>query len=677
MSRADLIRSEHGGVLVTVAFLLLPMILMTSFVVDVGNWFVHKRHLQLQADAGAFAPATLFNACIGNNAGADAAIKSEARKYAGDPSVSPRYNEQIGGASRGDIIVALNSKTYPDPGPNKPAPDDTIEGNACAAAMIDVKLTNSNVPWFIRATSLGSPFIRARARTEIKVATGLNNVLPVAFPDPTPKKAEIVFFDEDSPGTVLGSAPLTDSGLRTAEGYPIWDSSAAAIASLNVGTVRHIGVRIVLSGSSSTTCGDRLVSCYLDATKGLLFVRGYAASASRGASTNPPVARQITVTDGTPFCAYTNYLHTNASGCTVRVDATVSIGTVPLGDIQLAVYAPGCNANNGCTMSPGALVNGAYTFTVNVPVAAGSGVNDIRIQWRQRRNGAITGYGTCANNFGGACRGWLDGGPLASNATGVTVGRSVASNVDVNGPIRIAQIYQNNSTPLTSHSVPLNSTLSNVVVKIALEGALRIAVSASDPPAPLKLVGSQTQALDCDPNYSNLRDELALGCRPTYAVNSGEACPPGNNPAQWPTNPPAIWTCVVTQTGSSVGQVEQGLNERVHGDRNANRCVSPSNWSSYPNLPAGDPRIVFVFLTPYGTFGGSGNDAFPIVGLATFYIRGYGGNPCNADPSVPNGWITGNFIKYVAAFPPGGTTGAACDFTSTDDLMPCVAVLTR
>ena len=30
---------------------------LLTFVVDVGNWFVHKRHLQMQADAGAFAGA--------------------------------------------------------------------------------------------------------------------------------------------------------------------------------------------------------------------------------------------------------------------------------------------------------------------------------------------------------------------------------------------------------------------------------------------------------------------------------------------------------------------------------------------------------------------------------------------------------------------------------------------
>ncbi len=36
-------------------------VLLTAFVVDVGNWFEHQRHLQVQADAAAFAAAAKFN----------------------------------------------------------------------------------------------------------------------------------------------------------------------------------------------------------------------------------------------------------------------------------------------------------------------------------------------------------------------------------------------------------------------------------------------------------------------------------------------------------------------------------------------------------------------------------------------------------------------------------------
>ena len=36
------------------------LIVVLIMVVDVGNWFLHKRHLQLQADAGALAGGGVF-----------------------------------------------------------------------------------------------------------------------------------------------------------------------------------------------------------------------------------------------------------------------------------------------------------------------------------------------------------------------------------------------------------------------------------------------------------------------------------------------------------------------------------------------------------------------------------------------------------------------------------------
>jgi len=70
---------ERGGVLVLFALWLPLTILLLTFVADVGNWFEHKRHLQLQADAAAWAGAGAFNfPCL------NPAIETEVRKYGGD-----------------------------------------------------------------------------------------------------------------------------------------------------------------------------------------------------------------------------------------------------------------------------------------------------------------------------------------------------------------------------------------------------------------------------------------------------------------------------------------------------------------------------------------------------------------------------------------------------------------
>ena len=62
----DRLSEDRGGVLVTTAVSLALLIGVTILVVDVGHWFQHKRHLQLQADAGALAGAGLFNNCLGD-----------------------------------------------------------------------------------------------------------------------------------------------------------------------------------------------------------------------------------------------------------------------------------------------------------------------------------------------------------------------------------------------------------------------------------------------------------------------------------------------------------------------------------------------------------------------------------------------------------------------------------
>ena len=49
------LRDERGGILVMAAVMIPVFLLLTALVVDVGNWFTHKRQLQNRADAAAFA----------------------------------------------------------------------------------------------------------------------------------------------------------------------------------------------------------------------------------------------------------------------------------------------------------------------------------------------------------------------------------------------------------------------------------------------------------------------------------------------------------------------------------------------------------------------------------------------------------------------------------------------
>ena len=130
-----------------------------------------------------------------------------------------------------------------------------------------------------------------------------------------------------------------------------------------------------------------------------------------------------------------------------------------------------------------------------------------------------------------------------------------------------------------------------------------------------------------------------------------------------------------TQTGGSVGQVTQGMDDRI---LQGGSCAQhPNNWSMFPNLPPGDTRIVPMFVTPFGSFNGSGNDIIHVVNFATFYVTGWGhngnGNGCPGDDPAPSGFIVGHFIKYVSSINTGGGT-TTCQQNAFGS---CVAVLTQ
>src|SRR5207247_1159947 len=72
-------RREHGGVLVLVAVWLPLAVLLASFVIDIANWFEHKRHLQMQADAAALAGAREMRIPCSNQP-----ILDETRAYSGE-----------------------------------------------------------------------------------------------------------------------------------------------------------------------------------------------------------------------------------------------------------------------------------------------------------------------------------------------------------------------------------------------------------------------------------------------------------------------------------------------------------------------------------------------------------------------------------------------------------------
>ena len=637
MKHMDSLAHQDGAIMVMAAAWVPLMVLMAILVVDVGNWFEHKRHLQLQADAGAFAAAQEFGVVdpdLGCGAAANAAIDQRARQYGGIEG-TPVYNAQIGGTPPDQVRLLLNSETYYNqPDRTDPTADFTGLG-PCADGMIDVKLTETDLPWYFRVAQV--PFINAHARVSIFQQSQTEGALPVGVPDPRPKRARVQFIDEVT-GAVLASSDLVRGG--TSGGLVVW-SNEDAPAPVQIDSA-HVGVRVILSGSSTNiACGEPLVECYdSGSTDGLLHIGGW--SATSGA----PAARDVTLLNGTCSDPYFSY---SSDTCTIGVRAKFDFGADPAtvgGELDALV------GNKRVALSYDSATD-TWTSPATIDVASAAGPVWIGLEWRKTQGCTETCSGTISN-----------------------VQRAFAGTDDRSGPIRLAQVEENGALWANSFErCATDSCLHNLVVRIGVQGSLENARDVNDPVVSLRVVGgSQNQSLDCDPAVANLRDEIAGGCSPAYEVNDGTACPDATEP----------FDCVPLQTGTQRNQVAAGMNLRVYGDEKATVCTKPNNWSLFPDIPLGDPRIVQVFLTPFGTFQGSGNASIPVTGFATFYATGWSGqgqgfkNPCEGlgDDPVPNGeggYLVGHFIKYVQTLNNGGGT-APCDFGGFGS---CVAVLTE
>jgi Putative Flp pilus-assembly TadE/G-like len=651
LARLDQAREEHGVVLVIVALWLPVLLAFVVFVVDVGNWFVHKRHLQMQADAGALAGGGMFTVPCN-----DASILATSRKYAGDPNAMAPYNVQVPPTDPANVHVLVNSTSYWNDG----GTDYSDGGQPCAAKMVDLKLTEADLPLFFRVIPGLSvvPAINAHARVMVQQLSYASGGLPIAVPDVDPTRARATFIDETN-GSVLATTDLVNTGVSN--GLAIWSNSAAPV-SVPISSSR-IGVRIALSGGTSLTCGDPLVDCYdAGSANGIVHVRGWSSSGN-GAQPNPPLARDVTLFPGT--CA-DPYFSSASSTCTIGVSAAVDFGVPDPGAVGGKVSAVVGGLTRQLTYVAG---SGRWESTGNnfFSVAPGVGPVPVELHWEET-SGSVGGQ-VCKNGGNNPCQG----------SFGV-VQRTFSATDPRSGPIKLAQIWEGGT--FWKNSFQTGGT-HDLVVRIGLTPTLQNAQSVNDPVVTLRVVGgSQNQSLDCDPNYSNLYEELAFGCRPRYTQNTGTTCP-ATASALWGSAEP--WPCVAIQTGSATNQVPKGLNLRILGDEKPSTCTSPNNWSMFPNIPPGDRRVLNVFITPFGTFNGSGNDVVPVTKFGTFYVTGWtaqgGGfkNPCegNGDDPVPNGDagnIVGHFIKYIYGLNDGGGSGDPCDFNSFGS---CIAVLTE
>jgi hypothetical protein len=715
MMRARLIE-ESGAVLLITSVALAALIFVVALVIDVANWKAHARHLQVQADAAALAGAhsltggscdnTLIGNDVHNYGGSDVDSGGTVR--------TALYNDQIAGTPPSRMHILINSAGYyGDAG----AGDNTDpNGSPCAAKYVDVKITETDLPWWFGAGLVRK--ISAHARVSLLQETSANGTLPVAIPNPLPNSAAAIFINEgataaDGSKVVIKALPLSDLGAPTPGSLDIWQTDPLG-AQVTIPSSGTAGVVIALSGRNSLTltgtlqdiCGQPLTDCY-DAgadppTTGVSYIRGYNNTAG-GTAPNPPTIHSVDLIG--LGCADTPYF--SEGTCNFDLVARIDAGEGFPNANQ--VYGA-----NGVTMTSSTDPNCALVFDpagpgqcwhANMTAPANSGAYPIDISWAitsgQRQIGSK--LETCSDRGGNKCTG--DFG---------VVQRAYTAKDSLSGPLKRVRIYRCNPscTSPDLQSYPTGDQ-PNLKVVIGIGGTLQNATSVSSPLVVLRVRSQANQALDCDPGYTNLKDELAHGCRPTYVPNPGSPdCSTLGTSALWATSQP--WSCIAVSTGQTPNQVAAGLNNRIHGDEQANTCepdgafagdpnaLGHNNWwmfnpadeSGNDGFPPGDPRILNAYITTYGAFshvnGTSGS--VPVIAFGHFYVTGYTGqgggfnNPCQSSPPsnygglhpddpVPNddpGLIVGRFIYYVDRL--GGDGTVTCN---PSIINACVIVMTK
>ena len=125
------------------------------------------------------------------------------------------------------------------------------------------------------------------------------------------------------------------------------------------------------------------------------------------------------------------------------------------------------------------------------------------------------------------------------------------------------------------------------------------------------------------PNVSKLKDELANGLRaaPTRATRAPRLPGLAGDPVGHRRSP---GRASPSRPASATNQVPAGMNLRILGNEKPAACTAPNHWSQFPNLPTRTTRgSSRSFLTPFGSFSGSGSTTVPVTDFATFYVTGW------------------------------------------------------
>ena len=729
---------ESGSILVVSAVLIPVMLVLVAFVVDVGNWYTHKRQLQNRADAGALAAgvdfASSWAGCVQDEdpalkAATEAVIMASARTYAGDPTSAAPVNTEIAHQAR--VEVLLNSTTYNtgSDGSDGGGPCFDHAGDAISPGggeWVDVKVVERDLPSLFGGIGVPLPRNLARARVEIHPAVADNGFIPLAIPETEIVQAQVRYYDEcTSPRTLLASAALKPlkTVYQTVPGTVLWgpDTGQPAVDPSSVplqlppptdcvaGEYIPIGVEVRVAGRPAPQvnldqdCAVVAALRFADCWTRISEIRAWKDDPE----STPYFTRvELTPASGPDACSADPYFARNTVHC--RYDVLVEVDWQDRDDGDKNVHSNFSLTVNGTSLrfeSESPLNTDPFSKeiwvsngSVDLTTTGGSPVL-LSWSWTDRDTTHQWGGQQCRNGGQNPCRGSASNIPVHrtflatdDNATVVDV---VRTSLALQGP---------GSQPgLPVHGVEATGMAITVYPTIGLRSALTAGQYRV-----LRAAGPQgNQSVDCEATGGQGHDFQMFmnGCDPYYGFNrfasdrpiwwtaqEPDACPSKTTIFNEPNGPTedTAWKCVPSAPGFSSSVIADGIAARTGNcDQIQNNSCSQTSCnypSRYPATPdpdwsaePGDPRVVNLFVVPYGAFKGvNAQDGLPIVKFPRFYVTGWGGNgsngnPCpDDDPALP-GEIVGYFIAFGE---PGGPVDPNLSCIP-GDLTPCRAVLVR
>ena len=491
--------------------LMLPVLLLVSMLaIDVGSWFVHKRHLQMQADAAALAGGALFGQCFspGTAATANTAIEDKATEYAGNSASI--YNLQIGGGAA-RVTTLYNSKTFAVGGPG---PDDTETEGPCQTPrlMFDVKQTEADVPYILGSLldwASGTvsdnkvTAINARARVQLKKATIVTGSLPLAVPDVDPKHVSVTLVNEATGAALAGPFDLTPGatvgGLNTYTGsgtvtIPSAGDENGVRVGLRVGLGGQLGLcdKAAGTGGAGFTCFD-----YGSSSTGLVMIHGDGA----GGTNAQPAARVWSSaqcsSSGSPFFSERDVASPGTT-CAAAVFAVMRNGSGPVTTANTFTRSSTAVTRPMTYSAADGYWSSGYVF--NVPVDGGP--YPVTLNWRSA---------------------------AAGRARPTPNAQRIYSASDNSGPVKVVRLSEPAGTSQSPYAVA--SGTHTFTFDVGIAG--KLALSAPDETVLLRLTGgSRTTAVACDgPGGNQFKDAIINGCTTPYQINEAGYCPDPSPPA--------------------------------------------------------------------------------------------------------------------------------------------------